>query len=299
MQRLWTLLDPRQGNSEMSESYSSIGISSTRWDLTDKVTGKAEYSADISLPNMLHARILRSPHPHAIVRNIDSQKAVSYPGIKAVLTPFNVPEGRVAPDVPILDTKVRFVGDEVAAVAADRLSAATAALSLIEVDYEKLSFSLTADQALSDGAEPIHGDSNLVNGEPLIEMRGNVAEGFDDADFILEESFSTPGHSPAPIEPRSVLAHWNGTNLTVWKSSRGIHADRKNIANALDMDIESIRVIGPYMGGGYGGKDETRISIIASLLSIQSSRPVRLELTREEEFVAGRRPHATNTKLKK
>ena len=298
MPLLWTLSDQRQGNSKMGDSYSSIGISSTRWDLTDKVTGKAEYSSDISLPNMLYGRILRSPHPHAIVRSIDSQKASSHPGIKAVLTPFNVPTGKVAPDVPILDTKVRFVGDEVAAVAAETQLDASEAITLINVEYEKLSFCLTTDQALSDGSEPIHGDSNLVNGEPLIEMRGNVEEGFDAADFILEESFSTPGHSPAPIEPRSVLAHWNGTNLTIWKSSRGIHSDRKNIANALDMDMESVRVIGPYMGGGYGGKDETRISIIASLLSIQSNRPVRLELTREEEFVAGRRRHATTTTLK-
>ena len=109
MPLLWTLSDQRQGNSKMGDSYSSIGISSTRWDLTDKVTGKAEYSSDISLPNMLYGRILRSPHPHAIVRSIDSQKASSHPGIKAVLTPFKVPTGKVAPDVPILDTKVRFV----------------------------------------------------------------------------------------------------------------------------------------------------------------------------------------------
>ena len=135
MPLLWTLSDQRQGNSKMGDSYSSIGISSTRWDLTDKVTGKAEYSSDISLPNMLYGRILRSPHPHAIVRSIDSQKASSHPGIKAVLTPFNVPTGKVAPDVPILDTKVRFVGDEVAAVAAETQLDASEAITPVSYTH--------------------------------------------------------------------------------------------------------------------------------------------------------------------
>ena len=282
----------------MSENLGWVGTSPPRRDLRDKVTGRAEYAADISFDNMLYAKVLRSPHPHARILLVDTLEACMLPGVKAIVTPFDIPDGRVAPDVSILDQKVRFVGDEVAVVAADNPFTAELALKLIKVSYDVLSFSSTTDEALSDSAEPIHEDGNLINNEPLVEQRGNIKEGFAEADLIVEESFTTPAHSPAPLEPRTALAKWDGSKLTVWKSSRGIHADKTALSQALGLPAESVRVIGPHMGAGYGGKDETRTAALASILSMRTQAPVRLELSREEEFVAGRRRHSTQTTLR-
>ena len=282
----------------MPDNLGWVGSSPPRRDLGDKVTGKAEYAADIGLDGMLYAKVLRSPHPHARILSVDTFEAGKLAGVKAIVTPFDVPDGRVAPDVAILDQKVRFVGDEVAVVAADNPFTADLAVKLIEVSYEILSFSSTTDEALADSAEPIHEGGNLINNAPLIEQRGNIDEGFGEADLIVEESFTTPAHSPAPLEPRTALARWDGSKLTVWKSSRGIHADKIALSQALGLSTESVRVIGPHMGAGYGGKDESRTAVLASILSMRAQAPVRLELSREEEFVAGRRRHSTQTTLR-
>ena len=284
--------------SERNDYTPSVGTSHIRTDLKSKVLGTAEYTADLSLPNMLNACVLRSPHPHANILSIDTEKAMEMDGVFNVLTPFNVPEGRVAPDVPILDSKVRFVGDEVAVVAAVDILQARAAIDLIEVSYEVLPFYTNAHDSLNSESFPIHPQGNLVNGVPLVEKRGNIEEGFDQADYIVEDSFTTSDHHPASLEPRAALAFWNGARLTVWKPSRGIHADKKILASALDLNPDDITVIGPAMGAGYGSKDETRTSVLAALLSIRTGRPVRLELNREEEFLAGRRRHSTFTEIK-
>ena len=142
------------------------------------------------------------------------------------------------------------MGDEVAVVAADNPFTADLAVKLIEVSYEILSFSSTTDEALADSAEPIHEGGNLINNAPLIEQRGNIDEGFGEADLIVEESFTTPAHSPAPLEPRTALARWDGSKLTVWKSSRGIHADKIALSQALGLSTESVRVIVPHMCAG-------------------------------------------------
>ena len=282
----------------MSENLGWVGTSPPRRDLKDKVTGEAEYSADISFDDMLHAKVLRSPHPHAIILSVDTTEADKLQGVRAVVTPFDISNGRIAPDVSILDKKVRFVGDEVAVVAADDPYTAELAVKLIKVSYDVLPFYRTTDEALSEGAEPIHAGGNLINNGPLVEQRGNLDEGFAEADLVLEESFTTPAHSPAPLEPRTALAKWDGSRLTLWKSSRGIHADKASLSQALGLPSKSLRVIGPHMGAGYGGKDETRTAVLASILSIRTQMPVRLELSREEEFVAGRRRHSTMTTLR-
>ena len=275
-----------------------IGKSVPRYDLRDKLTGEAKYTADISLPGMLCGRILRSPHPHARIVGIDATAAESLPGVRAVLTPFNAPSGRVAPDLPILDTKARFVGDEVAAVAADDEDLAAQALRLIKVEYEPLPAVFSARDALKPDAPAVHPGGNLVGGKPLTLTRGNIEEGFARADRIFEQSFSTPAHSGAALEPRAAVALWEGDALTVWKSSRGVHADRLNLALALGIERDQVRVIGPTMGAGYGNKDETRLSVIAAALAMRAGKPVKIEASREEEFIAGRKRHSTETTLK-
>ena len=277
---------------------STIGQSVPRRDLSGKLTGDAKYAADVQLPGMLIGRILRSPHPHATVVAVDASAARELPGVHAIVTPFDVPDGSIAPDVPILDTEVRFVGDEVAAVAADDENTAQLALELIEVEYAKLPFVTDARTAIEPDAPPVHTGGNLVGGEPIILERGNVDEGFAEADIIVEDSFSTPAHSGAALEPRVAVASWEGDNLTVWKSSRGVHQDQLLLSLALGVSRESVRVIGGVMGAGYGNKDETRLSVITAVLAQRAERPVKIEATREEEIVAGRHRHGTFSTVK-
>ena len=276
----------------------NVGVSVPRRDLPEKLTGEAKYTADIRPPGMLHGKILRSPHPHASILVVDTSAAASLPGVFAVLTPFNAPDGRVAPDVRILDTKARFVGDEVAAVAAADDDTAAEALRLIEVSYEPLPFVTDPVEAMRSGAAEVHDGGNLVNGKPITLERGDVEEGFAEADRIFEDEFATPSHSGAALEPRAAIAAWEGERLTVWKSSRGIHADRLSLSLSLGITREDVRVVGPHMGAGYGNKDETRLAAITAILARRAGRPVKIELTREEEFIAGRSRHATTTKVK-
>ena len=276
----------------------NIEKSVPRRDLPAKLTGEARYAADVQLPRMLVGKILHSPHPHAEIVSVDVSGVESMSGVHAVVTPFDVPKGSIAPDLPILDTEVRFVGDEVAAVAAEDEDLARDAIGRIVVEYEILPFVTDMRKALEPDAPPVHEGGNLVGGEPITLERGNVLEGFAEADVILEDTFRTPSHSGAALEPRAAVASWEGDALTVWKSTRGAHADRLMLSIALGVDLENVRVIGVNMGAGYGNKDETRLSVLAAILARRAGRPVKIEATREEEFVAGRHRHATITNVR-
>ena len=277
------------------------GTSVVRRDLEVKLTGEARYTADLKLPGMLHGAILRSPHPHADILSVDTAEAQRLPGVRAVITPFDGTYGRLAPDMSILDTRVRFVGDEVAAVAAADLDTARAALELIRVEYAVLPHYMTPEAALSTEAVAIHPGGNLALGEVLSLERGSVADGFAAADVVLEDDFEIPTHSAAPLEPRAALASWNedeDTDLTVWKTTRGVHVDRDALAGALGLASRRVRVVGPFLGAGYGNKDETRLAGIAAALSQRAGRPVRLEYSREDEFIAGRVRHAAKIHIR-
>ena len=282
----------------MTTNYAIVGKSVPRKGLVEKLTGEARYTADMKLPGVLYGRIVRSPHPHADVLAVDTSAAASLPGVYATVTPFDAPAGHIAADLPVLDTRVRFVGDEVAAVAAEDADTAAAALDLIRVEYRTLPFVVDPEEALQSGAPQLYPDGNLATGRPLVLERGDVAQGFTEADLILEDVFRTPGHSPSPLEPRAVLASWEGEQLTVWKCTRGVHQDRAALASALEIDPENIRVVGPPLGAGYGAKDETRLAALAAVLAQRAGRPVRIELSRDEEFVAGRVRHAAVLRMK-
>ena len=275
-----------------------IGHSVPRRDLPGKLTGEARYAADVQLPGMLVGKILRSPYAHATVVAVDTTAASELSGVHAIVTPFDVPEGNIAPDVAILDTEVRFVGDEVAAVATDDEFVAQHALDLLEVEYAPLPFVTDPREAIEPDAPPVHTGGNLVGGEPIVLERGSVEEGFAEADIIVEDSFSTPPHSGAALEPRVAVALWDGDDLTVWKSSRGVHQDKLLLSLALGIPRDRVRVVGGAMGAGYGNKDETRLSVITAVLAQRADRPVKIEATREEEIVAGRHRHGTHTTVK-
>ena len=277
------------------------GTSVVRRDLEVKLTGEARYTADLKLPGMLYGAILRSPHPHADVLSVDTSEALKLPGVRAVVTPFDAPAGRLAPDMAILDTRVRFVGDEVAAVAADDPDTARAALDLLRVKYAVFPHVMTPEAALSPNAVAIHPGGNLALGEVMSLERGSVADGFAVADVVLEGDFEIPTHSAAPLEPRAALASWGedeDTDLTVWKTTRGVHVDRDALAGALGLPAHRVRVVGPFLGAGYGNKDETRLAGLAAVLSRRAGRPVRVEYSREDEFIAGRVRHAAKIHIR-
>ena len=277
------------------------GTSVVRRDLEVKLTGEARYTADLKLPGMLYGAILRSPHPHADVLSVDTSEALKLPGVRAVVTPFDAPAGRLAPDMAILDTRVRFVGDEVAAVAADDPDTARAALDLLRVKYAVFPHVMTPEAALSPNAVAIHPGGNLALGEVMSLERGSVADGFAVADVVLEGDFEIPTHSAAPLEPRAALASWGedeDTDLTVWKTTRGVHVDRDALAGALGLPAHRVCVVGPFLGAGYGNKDETRLAGLAAVLSRRAGRPVRVEYSREDEFIAGRVRHAAKIHIR-
>ena len=274
-----------------SAPLTTVGRSVPRYELADKLSGAAQYSADIILPDTLHGVIVRSPHPHADVLSVDATDAMALPGVRAVVTHADVPDARLAPDMPVLDTRVRFAGDEVAAVAADDLDTARRAAALVRVEYRPLPFVTDPVAALEPDAPQIHPHGNLAIPEPLSLQRGDIDAGCAAADIVLEETYYLPTHSATPLEPRAALASWDGDHLTVWKSTRGVHVDRAVLAHVLGLDVDNVRVIGPNMGGGYGNKDESRMAALAALLSLQAGQSVRIEYSREEEFVAGRTRH--------
>ena len=293
-----------------SSSLHVIGQPVIRIDARVKVTGEAQFSADrMPADGLLYGKTLRSPHPHAEIIRIDTAKAARLPGIRAVVTFHDAPENPfedgddsvtaepVAP-VYLLNRIVRHVGDEVAAVAADSEEIAEEALRLIEIEYRTLSFVLDAESALAPSAPPIRGGSNLAGREPIILIRGDVDRGMAEADLIIEETYRTQSTSPLPLEPRYSLAWWERDRLTVWKASRNVYGDRDKLAKVFGLPHDRVRVIGPYLGGGFGSKDETRLGAITALLSRKAGKPVRMGYTQEEELGCGKWRHATTTHLR-
>ena len=256
------------------------------------MTGEAKYASDILLPNMLYGRILRSPHPHATLKNIELGQAEKLPGVKAVISAFNTDPIRWHGSSFLFDRTVRLVGDEVAAVAAVDEETASDALEMIKVEYENLPFVTDVEEAMKPGAPRLWPDGNLVGNKPTIYERGMVAKGFAEADAVVEETFRTQTELHSCLETHGSVAAWEGDQLTVWDSTQAIFNVRDALAFALNMPANHVRVIKHYMGGGFGSKLELgKYTVIAALLARRTSRPVKLFLTREEDQMnTGNRP---------
>ncbi len=266
--------------------------------------GKARFTADITLPGMLHGKILRSPHPHARLVGIDASKAVRLPGVKAVLTSQDIPRrkyGFFPDEYAMAVDKVRFVGDEVAAVAATSEEAATEAMGLISVQYEVLPAVFDAQEAMRPGAPQIHeGIENNISVSPTFHW-GNIEIGFAESDYVREDTFSTAAQLHSTMEPHGAVASYDLDNgeLTVWSSTQGAYLLSKNLSQALGMPIGKIRVIKPYVGGGLGGKwDMCKADVCAALLSMKTGHPVRLIYDREEVVMATRQRHPMVIRIK-
>jgi xanthine dehydrogenase molybdenum-binding subunit len=287
-----------------------VGRSVTRVDAHAKVAGEAEFSADrCKIAGLLFGKTLRSPHPHAIIDAIDVSKAEALAGVRAVVTYKDAPTipfeegapsavaGSVSP-VFVLNRTLRHVGDEVAAVAAESEETAEEALRFIEIAYRPLHFVLDAEAALAPGAPSVRGGSNLAGAEPVSFARGDVERGLSEAEIILEGKYCTQSTSPLALEPRYSLAWWEDDRLTLFKASRNVYGDRDKLARVFGLSYDQVRVIGPYLGGGFGSKDETRLGAITALLARKAGRPVRMGYTREEELGCGKWRHATATQLR-
>ncbi len=269
------------------KQFETIGREVPAVDSAERVTGQALYTSDIQLPGMLHARILRSPYPHARIKRMETDRAASLPGVRAIISHLNVPAISWLNQSTILEPIVRFQGDEVAAVAADDEETANDALDLIDVEYENLPFVIDAEKALQVGAPRIYAQGNLVKGKPRIYVRGDTRRGFREADVIVEETFRTQTALHNCLEPHGAVASWDSQGLTVWESTQSIYRVQEDLAEAFQIPPNQIRVICQYMGGGFGSKQYSgKWAILAALLSRQTGRPVRLMLDRQEENLA-------------
>jgi xanthine dehydrogenase molybdenum-binding subunit len=287
----------------------TLGHATPRIDAVDRVTGRAKYTNDVQLPGMLYARVLRSPHPHARIRAIDVSKARALPGVKAVLTHENCQvvwgAGSIAGGQQYNDevkkitrqrryafnNPVRFVGEPVAAVAAVNRHLAEEALRLIVVDYETLPFVLEPEDALKAGAPQIWPEGNLAlnnrnEAQPQVQRRGNVTQAFSVATHVFEDRYSTSFVHNAQMEPRACVAHWEGDKLTVYTPTGGIANCRHDMARDLGIPDEKVRVVCQYMGGNFGNKNQNQdADLIAAVLAREAGAPVKLELSRKEDFI--------------
>ena len=285
-----------------------VGQSVKRYDALEKVMGNAAFVFDMYLPDMLWSKVLRSPYPHAKIIKIDTTRAEQLPGVIGILTSADLPKtyhGAGLIDEPTMAIdRVRFVGEAVAAVAAETEDIAEEALTLIEVEYEELP--AVFDPEISMQSKPptvIHPDLFSYAYSPVVPpafdadkpnvynhykiRHGNLEEGFKEADVIIENRFTTAMIQHCQMEPHVAVARaeTNG-DVTVWTSAQTIYGIKQMLCDALQMTSSKVRVIVPYVGGGYGGKVEIKTEAIAVGLALKTRRPVRLAFSREEVFTS-------------
>ena len=296
-------------------SYQVIGQSIPRTDNMGKVTGEARYTSDVLLPGTLWAKTLRSLYSHARILRIDTSRAEKAPGVRAVLTgadAHGILYGRRYRDISVLaQGRVRFMGERVAAVAADTLEQAEQALDLIQVDYEELPAVFDPVAALAPGAPILHPDLNDYKGLPKkvdsptnafvhdVFTRGDIAEGFAQADLIVENSYTVSRVHQAFLEPHCCLV-WidERERVQMWSPNKVPQGLRESMAAAFDIPKEKIRVNPVAIGGDFGGKGAPIDEPICYLLALRSGRPVKMVMEYREEFVAGAPRHAAVMRLK-
>ena len=280
------------------KEFSSVGDRPVRHDGYDKVTGKALYGADVLLPGLLHGKVLRSPHAHAKIKKIDISKAIAHSDVKAVITAADFPEQEnksvsLIPGPPInlkqqtdnilASEKVLYKGHAVAAVAASSMHAAEEALELIEVEYETLPHVSTVESAIADGAYLLHDEyENNVANHDRLEI-GDIEQGFQQADHVIEREFRTSTVHQGYIEPHSATGWWTQDGrITVWGSSQGHFQIRDRTSLVLGVPYSSIKVVPMEIGGGFGGKTTIYLEPISALLSKKSGAPVKVTMSRIE-----------------
>ena len=279
--------------------YHVINGRAPRLDAPAKATGRAMYVDDIKLPGMLYGALLQSPLAHARIRNIDTSKALKLPGVKSVVTaedagmvPYGVSPARYD-ETLFVKERARYIGDEIAAVAATDLETALEAVSLIDVEYEELPAVFTVEDAIAEGAPQIH---DKYPGNICAEVHqefGNVEEGFAQSDLIRTDTFINKRQDGAFLEPNGVVADFDRNGyLTLHSSTQVPHYVMRILAMVLELPVGKVRVVKPYVGGGFGPKAGTNsIELASCLLSMKTGKPVKMNFTREQVFLFSRARH--------
>src|ERR1700730_1949579 len=289
---------PKNGTNN-GEPLNVVGKPFRKVDARAKCTGQTKFADDIVLPRMLFCKILRSHEPHAVIKSIDTSKALAMKGVFAILTgkDLPIPYGilPVSQDEHALCIdKVRFVGDPVAAVAAIDEDTAFDAMNLIEVEYEPLNTISTIEEAILIDEPRIHeyGDGPNVHKKVSLEF-GNIEEGFAEADLVREDTFFYEGNTHLPMEQHAAVGYFDADKkLTIWSSTQTPHYVHRALAKVLELPASHIRVIATPNGGGFGGKsDPFNHEVVVCKLSMITGRPVKVTLTREEVFYCHRGRH--------
>jgi CO/xanthine dehydrogenase Mo-binding subunit len=290
----------------MKKEYKVVGKSVERTDARPKVTGKARYAGDLVAPGMLHGKILRSPVAHANIPNIDTSRAIALPGVLGVITGRDFPgipfgtRPDIRDQIPMPITKVHHFGEGVAAVAAIDEDTAEEALDLIRVDYEELPVVLTAQDALAAGAPLVNEfkKSNICYQSDF--LFGDVEKGFAEADHIQEQAFSSQRVTVGFIEPHACLAEVdNSGRILLQGSKQSPYITWRHMCRALDVPLSSMRIINPFVGGGFSGKhDPMDVDFAAVKLAQVTGRPVKIVLNNGEVLAAYRQRNAMNARLR-
>lgn len=288
----------------MSE-FRIIGQARPKIDALAKTTGAAKYGDDLFLPRMAYGKLLRSIHPYARIRSIDTTRARALPGVLDVITGRDLPiHYGVLPnnqdETALAIERVRYIGEPVAAVAAVDEATAERACELIDVDYEPLTPILTIEEALSSRADSIHEWTRVPNAHKIVALEfGDVEAAFDRADVVREDTFFYEGSSHVPLEQHAVVAHYENGGLTLWSGTQVPHYVHRALCKVLDLPSSRVRVILPAIGGGFGGKSEPfSFEFCASELSRRTGRPIKIALTREEQYYTHRGRHPAKMWMK-
>lgn len=284
--------------------HKAVGTVRPRMDGADKVTGRARYTDDLTFEGMLHARVKRAMVPAAIVKSIDVGRARALEGVAAVLTAQDIPgkhdHGVVYTDWPVMvgiGEKIRTVGDAVAIVAAETREIATAALDLIDVEFELLPVVTDPVQAAKPDAPLVHTNGNLL--QHIKVRKGDMEAGFAAADLVLEHTFYTPAHDHAFLEPEcSISRVTDNGRIEVYVGSQIPYEDRMQVAESLGIPESQVRVIGQLVGGGFGGKEDIAGQIHAAMLATVTRRPVKLLFDRHESLLVHPKRHATQIRVR-
>ena len=295
---------------------SQIGKSQPRIDALDKVLGKANYSGDLTMPDMLYMKILFAGRPHAIVKSIDTSKAARMDGVVLVLTSADVPVneyGLQIPDQPVLcgpdsdipfADRVRFVGDQVAAVIAETEEIAAAACDLIEVDYEDLPLLLDPYESARKGSMLLHPDKEDNVYKSLRIRKGDLEAGFEAADLVVEGEYHTPVQEHAYLEPEAGLAFIDDQDrVTIAAAGQWSFDEQKQIAHSLGLERDQVRIIHPTIGGAFGGREDLSIQVVLGLAVYRLReegilRPVKIVWSREESIIGHHKRHAYHIKTR-
>ena len=303
--------------STTNNKFKVIGTRPIRHDGTDKVTGRAQYGADFTIPRVLYGKILRSPHAHARIKKIDTSKAEKIDGVLSIMTGKDIPEtkntdegdrkvtlGELSTDLKYLregvmaTEKALFKGHPVAAVAATNVHKAEEACKAIEIYYEVLDSVITAPDAMKSNAPIIQEDIRTTELGEKLDSQTNIAEhfqhkigdiskGFKESDIVIEREFNTSTVHQGYIEPHNCVVHWRDDGrIHVWNTTQGPFNVRDATAEVLGVSLSDIKLTPLEIGGGFGGKFEPYLEPVAAILSKKSGRPIKMVMTRSEELEA-------------